>query len=165
MIRLDLLYLNEVTGRLEQFSKNLSDFGELWDDISQIMVDHTEETWATDGFSSWPPLSDNWRKYKERHGYPPDLMVMEGNLLDSLTDPERAAGIGQGRSTLGTFTGKAFSWGTDVEYAGYHHEGPDHNPALPVRNVIIVTPGLLQKVEEAAEDHVERAAREAGVDG
>lgn len=163
MFRLELLYANEVKAMLAEFVDNIADYVPLWDDVSEIMVEHEGELFATEGFGLWPPLAPKTVEYKERHGFPLDPMIRTGILLESLTDPTQAARVEQGRSTLGTFTANAFSWGTEVEYAGYHVDGPDHNPDLPIRDLIIVTPGLESRIQRAAEEFADEAARRAGL--
>jgi hypothetical protein len=171
MLRLEILGLADVRERLGVFARELDDFGDLWDAISEIMVEHSFETFDSEGFGTWEPLKPATVAEKERQGYPPEPMIRTESLLLSLTDPFQAAEVGQGRSSLGTFTAKTFSWGTEVDnergetYAEFHQEGPLHNTRLPVRNVIMVTPVLELKVEQAMEDFVEEKLREAGLDG
>lgn len=171
MLRLEIVGLTDLKNRLGTFARELDDFDDLWDAVAEIMVEHSFETFETEGFGTWPPLKESTVREKERLGYPPEPMIRSESLLMSLTNPLTAGEFGQGRSTLGTFTAKTFSWGTDVEnergqtYAEYHQEGPLHNMGLPVRNVIMVTPVLELRIEQAMEDFVEEKLREAGLDG
>lgn len=170
-LRLKVVGVKELRARLQQAKENLQDWSELWDRITSLMIEVEEELWLSEGATavpSWPPLADSTIKKKMRAGLPLDPMVETGALRESLTSPF-AGEVGQGRSTLGTFTENVFSWGTEVrnrrgqEYAQYHQEGPGHNPKLPVRNVVNVTPDLLARVNRVAQDWAEDALREAGV--
>lgn len=169
-VRGSIASLREVRARLEAFALKVRDFTPLWQSLTEIMIDHEREWFDTEGNGTWAPLAPSTLEWKEAHGFPPDPMIRTGALFDSLTSPV-AAGFEQGRSTLGTFTEKTFSWGTDVTnrrgqpYPVYHQDGPEHNPALPVRNVIEVTPALEARVHEAMDDFIRDAAREAGILG
>ena len=130
------------------------------------MVEETAELFATEGDTAvppWAPLAPSTVAKKMRMGLPLEPMIETGALLESLLDKDGASRVNQGRSTLGTFTQKTFTWGTDVSYAAYHQEGPEHNPHLPVRNVINVTPALVMRIHEAAEDWMRDMVREAGI--
>lgn len=161
-----LASLKAVREKLERLKANIEDLDPLWDRFADIMVEETAELWATEGDTAvppWAPLAPSTVAKKMRMGVPLEPMIESGDLLESLLDEGEAARFSQGRSTLGTFTQKTFSWGTDVEYAAYHQEGPEHNPNLPVRNVINVTPALLARIDDAAEDWIRDMVREAGI--
>jgi hypothetical protein len=170
--RVDLVYLSEVKAALERAQVNIEDFGELWDRIGMTMADHVQETFDTDGFGFWDPLNmlTVAQKYRLGVAFPEDPMIRTGNLLASLTNPEEAGEVSQGFSTIGTFTGKAYSYGTDVvndrgqTYAQFHADHPDHNPNLPLRDPIMVTPKLLEEIEEDSKDFLRDAFREAGIE-
>jgi len=161
-----------ITPRLRRLRSELEDVSGLWERLSEIMVEETVELWATEGAAAtppWAPLSEYTIQKKMRMGIPLDPMVETRNLYESLTDPTEAMEVSQGHSSLGTFTSKEFTWGTEVvnergeTYAEFHQEGPDHNPKLPVRNVVNVTPHLLMRIDEAAEDWIKEAIREVGL--
>jgi hypothetical protein len=170
--RVDLVYLSEVKAALERAQVNIEDFGELWDRIGMTMADHVQETFDTAGFGFWDPLQMRTIETKVRLGYefPEDPMIRRGDLLDSLLNPEEAGKVEQGFSTIGTFTGKAYSYGTEVPndrgqtFAQYHADHPDHNPNLPIRDPIMVTPKLLEEIEEDSKDFLRDAFREAGIE-
>jgi hypothetical protein len=172
-IRLDIANMPRVTKKLREFGASLDDMEQLYDDLAQIMVEHEHQWFASEGRGSWPPLATSTQVWKFQHGYPLDPMVRTGDLLESLTDPERAMRIEQGRSSLGTFTSKSFSWGTEITndrgdpYPRYHQEAPvgenTGGGQLPIRNVIEVTPDLEEKVRREIADFISRERREAGL--
>lgn len=170
-LRLSLVGVKELRQRLERAKEALQDWDELWDRMTVLMIQVEEELWASEGATAspvWPPLAATTIAKKMRRGLPIAPMVETGRLRDSLTSPF-AREVGQGRSTLGTFTESTFTWGTEVRnergqtYAEYHQEGPHHNPRLPVRNVINVTPDLVARINRIADDWADDALREAGV--
>lgn len=172
IVRLDVTNLKQIREKMRKLKADLEDMDPLWERISDIMVEETETLWATEGDTAvppWPGLAPSTVRRKMKHGLPLDPMVESWALFESLTDPLQAGELGQGKSTLGTFTSKQFSWGTEVTnergdtYAEFHQEGPDHNPDLPVRNVINVTPALLTRIDEAAEDWIRDMVWEAGL--
>lgn len=172
MYRVDLVYMSQVRAQLEALEHNIDDWTPLWDDIGQTMSAHVAETFATEGFGYWDPLQMQTVATKERMGfpYPEDPMIRTGNLLESLLDPEQAGEVEQGRSTLGTFTEKAYSYGTEVRnsrgqtYAEFHADHPDHNPELPIRDPIMVTPKLLAEIEDDAREFLRESLRKAGIE-
>jgi hypothetical protein len=168
-IRLQVTGVAEVKAKAQRLRRNLTDWDELWDRITDVMIEHEEILFATEGATAeppWPPLAEATLQKKARLGLPLDAMVATERLKESLTSPE-AGEVGQGRSTLGTFTQDVFSWGTDVEYAGYHVDprfAPEHTDPNrpPIRNLVNVTPDLLERVNEAASGWLDDAVREAG---
>lgn len=172
-LRLRIVGVKEMRAKLIKLDESLRDEEELWDRIAEIMVEVEQTLFATEGATAsppWPPLQESTIAKKMRQGLPfPEMpMIATGALMESLTTSE-ALEISQGRSTLGTFTTADFTWGTAVEnergetYAEFHQEGLDHNPNLPVRNVINVTPELLARINRACDDFLDDAVREAGM--
>jgi phage gpG-like protein len=169
-IRLQVTGIKELRTKLKRLRDNLNDYEELWDRVAEIMIEHEETLFSTEGATAsppWPPLAPSTVAYKVSQGFPIDAMVRTGALKESLTSP-LAGEVGQGRDSLGQFTSNVFSWGTDIPYAGYHvdpryapeHTDPD-NP--PIRNLVTVTPDLLAKINRAAEEWLEDARKEAGI--
>lgn len=138
-LRLEIRGVVETRAALRQFTERIADMELLWLDYGDILARFEAEWFASEGRGAWPPLAESTLKWKLAHGYPADPMIRTGNLLESLTNQERAMEVGQGRSTLGTFTRDSFSWGTDAkdergrEYAHFHQDGEGKNP---VRQVI-----------------------------
>jgi hypothetical protein len=134
----------------------------LWLDYADVLTRYEMEMFATAGRGAWPPLAPSTLAWKAAHGYPPDPLIRTGDLMESLTDPARAAHVGQGRTSLGTFTRQAFSWGTDVEYAHFHQDGEGSNPK---RELIQwpLPPDVDAELEAANERYIEGVLRGAGL--
>lgn len=168
-LRLNLIGVVQLRARLHKLSVELDDFNPLWRAASRIMVIHERETFETRGFGLWAPLKESTVREKTNRGYPLDPMIRTGSLLEALTDPLQAARVEQGRTSLGTFDSKMFSWGVEVtnergeSYAEFHQGGPEHNMALPIRDVIMVTPQLQASIDSAAEEFVDDAIRRSGL--
>jgi len=82
---------------------------------------------APDG-SKWAPLAARTLAEKRRKGYPDDILVRTGEMRKQLS------AIGQGVRDIGS-TGPDMAWltfGTSVEYAGYHMTGT-LDPPMPAR--------------------------------
>jgi len=162
-VGLDLVGVSDLRRKLGKLHADLDDFEPLWDDLTTIMQRHVLEWFETEGEGTWPALAPEYEAAKRRAGYTGGILVREGNLLASLLDPERARRIEQGRTTLGTFTKKVFTWSTDEPTAAYHTEGRDW-PPMPPRPPLVVTPGLIAQVHEAAEDWLDDLVRQAGLE-
>lgn len=147
--RLEVQGVASLRARLRELVDNLDDFTELWESYAGVMVQTEAEWFAENGGGTWPPLAASTIAEKTRLGVPLDTLIRRGDLLESLLDPARAMTVEQGRSTLGTFTRKAMTWGTDVrddrdrEFAHYHqHQDPvtgephDYGTNPPLRQVI-----------------------------
>lgn len=148
-LRLEIAGVAQTRAQLEALAVELEDMEGLWDKYAQIMSANEAEWFASEGDGLWPPLADSTLRYKESHGYPPDTLIRTEALVESLIDPVQAMDVSQGRSTLGTFTSKQMTWGTDVtdrrgrEYAHYHQntdpvtgEPAGYPPRPPERQVI-----------------------------
>lgn len=126
MFRVEVEGVARKRAQLADFIENIGDMGPLWEAYGEIMAKTEKDWFASEGDGLWPPLARSTVRDKEQHGWPPETLVRTGALLESLTNPAQAMGVGQGRSTLGTFTRNSMTWGTDVtddrgrEYAHYH---------------------------------------------
>lgn len=168
-IRLDIVGLAETRAKLSDLEVRLEDFNPLWDMVTELMIEHETEWFSTEGEGSWPELKETYLKRKLRDGFPPDILIRTGHLLETLVSPD-AGEVSQGRTTLGTFTLKTFNWGTDDPVAEYHQDGaPERrthwgtpNP-LPARPVLVVTPSLLTQLGQAQDAFLELLIEEAGL--
>lgn len=146
---LELVGVKEKQAELGVFVEALGDMEGLWRRYAEIMSATEAEWFASNGDGMWPPLAEDTLRDKLASGYPPETLVRTGALMESLIDPAQAMDISQGRSTLGTFTESAMTWGTSVadergrEYAHFHQhtlEGTmipfDYGDRPPERQVI-----------------------------
>lgn len=178
MLRLEIKGVSETRDRLAALGAQLEDMQGLWDRYASIMSETEAEWFASEGEGSWPPLAASTARYKLRHGWPPETLIRRGVLVESLVDPLQAMEVSQGRSTLGTFTRKAMTWGTDArddrgrEYAHYHQNvdpvtgEPAGYPPRPPERQVIPWPLPLQtraKMQAADEDWVAEAIRRSGL--
>lgn len=179
-LRLEVRNVTEVRAKLAALVDNLADMEGLWERYGKIMAVTEGEWFASAGDGAWPPLADSTVREKVAGGWPIEPMIRRGDLLESLMDPARAMEIGQGRSTLGTFTRNAMTWGTDVEddrgreFAHYHqHTDPvTGEPTVaygndpPLRQVIPWPLPLQTRAEmdAADEEWVADVIRRSGLD-
>lgn len=135
-LRLEVYDAN-VSAKLLRFAEELGDMESLWERLAGLMVENEEEWFRTHGMGEWPDLAWSTKRQKLRKGYPEDALIRTGQLFESLTDPLQAMDVGQGRTTMGTYTRNQMTWGTDVlnerdeEYAHYH-QGTDPVTGEPV---------------------------------
>ena len=101
------------------FRMRLLDFRKLWEAFGEIMGDIEREQFETEGHGEWPGLAASTI---ERKGHS-EILVDTGKLRDSLVNPAAAMQI----------SARSMSYGTDVDYAGYHQSG---TPKMPQRQVI-----------------------------
>lgn len=179
-LRLEVAGIGAVQRSLRDLRDELDNFESLWADYALVMVQTEEDWFASNGGGTWPPLAPSTVRDKVSHGWPVDTLIRTGNLLESLTNPGVAMEIGQGRSTIGTFTRKSMTWGTSVtdergrEYAHYHqHSDPvtgepyDYGTEPPERQVIPwPLPAHTQvQLEAANEAFVAAAIERSGLGG
>ena len=84
---------------------------------------------------AWAPLSPYTLERKAQLGYPDEILVAEGNLRASLTDPfghvtASLAHLGSGYKEMRDDTTVAV--GTTDESAGFHQGGTSRMPARPI---------------------------------
>lgn len=147
-VSIELQGTTELRRKARVFQTEIDDFGPLWDSLTNVMIEHELDWFASEGEGSWPPLSPKYEARKVREGFEPETLVRTEVLLESLTTPG-AAEVGQGRTTAGTFAGNTFSWGTDDETAEYHTTGRDD---MPPRPPLVLTSKLRERVRQEAED-------------
>lgn len=178
MFRLEIEGVVRKRTELRDLVENLNDMGPLWDAYAEIMSKMEGEWFATEGDGLWPPLARSTLDDKLSAGWPPNTLIRTGALLESLTDPAQAMDVGQGRSTLGTFTENSMTWGTDVqdergrEYAPYHQgvsavtgEPVSYGGQPPERQVIPwpLPPHTRGEMKVADEMFVDECVRRSGL--
>lgn len=178
MLRLELVHVAETRAALHELVDQLDDLTDLWASYAAIMVRTEEDQFSSQGGGMWPPLAPSTIREKAAHGFALDPLIRTGALLESLTDAGQAMELGQGRSTLGTFTRNAMTWGTNVtddrgrEYAHYHqHTDPvtgepaDYGTDPPLRQVIPwpLPASTKAQMESANEDFIREAIRRSGL--
>lgn len=109
-----------------RFRQELRDFSGLWRRFAETMTQIEVERFGTQGYGEWPPLQPSTVAEKAREGFPFGPLIRTGELVDSLTDSERAMQM----------TPLSMTWGTDVEYAHYHQEGGSTPGRPPQRKIL-----------------------------
>lgn len=104
-----------------EFRRRLSNLSELWDRLKPIISEIEQERFQTQGYGEWPGWSPNTRVHGDR------LLHLTGALEESLVDP--------GQAVLEE-SAMSMTWGTGVEYAGYHQDGGSV-PGRPPQRVIL----------------------------
>lgn len=127
--------------RLRNYAHHLADIASLWPAITEGFV-RREELWFGRQGEGWPPLSDAYRDWKLRvYGAKP-MLVREGNLKESLTNPARA---------VLAETDHMLVLGSDDPVARYHQDGTSKMPARPVLAPLVrIMAGVARVLEEWA---------------
>ncbi len=174
MLRLEITGILESRAKLDRFSHLIRDMNALWDRYAVIMAEVEAQWFATRGKGTWPPLAKatlakkltpSYRSRGIRGPFFGGPLIATGKLRDELTSVS-AGEVGQGRTTLGTFTRSTFSWGTNDDVAGYHWDGRVRPNFMPRRPPIEwpPSPATMARFERANRDFVEEALREAGME-
>lgn len=178
---LELVGLSEARARIGRLRASLTDLVPLWERVGMTMAEVEAEWFLSEGEGSWPTLARTTLVDKSRIPTlfgPEAILVRRGDLFESLTDPAVAMEIGQGRSSLGTFTKSSMSWGTDVrddrgrEYAHFHQhldeagQPSDYGRHPPERQVIEwpMSPLTLAALHEDMDEFAREALRDAGIE-
>jgi len=119
----------------------------LWHRISEVMAQIESELFASGGWGKWPPLAASTLEQKAKLGYPPDPLVREGDLKDSLENAGQAA----------VYSPKRLVYGTDVPYAIYHQV--EHTPGRPPTRKVIDLEGQEYRITRAAEEYALELSR------
>lgn len=179
--RLELVGLSEVRAQIGRLRASLGDLVPLWERVGETMAEVEAEWFLSEGDGMWPPLERvtlvDKASIPTLFG-PEAILIRTGDLFESMTDPAVAMEIGQGRSSLGTFTTSSMSWGTDVrdsrgrEYAHFHQhldemgQEADYGRHPPKRQGIEwpPSPTTLARFQEDMDDFAREALRDAGIE-
>ena len=118
----------EVTGakeaviHLQSYSRHVADFRALWPDITEAFVAREQLWFGKQGEGSWPPLSPDYAAWKSLVHPGKPLLVLSGNLKESLTTPSRA---------VLAETDHMLVLGSDDPKAAWHQTGTGRMPARP----------------------------------
>lgn len=120
------------------FRRQLLNLTPLWDRFKPVMSQIQAERFDTEGHGEWPALADATLRDRARHGYGPGpILHREGNLRDSLVDPNRAAQTGPRHMT----------WGTNVDHAHWHQDGGTIPGRPPQRVILDIRPEDKRRLE------------------
>lgn len=104
--------------------------------IADHMRQIEQEAFASGGFGTWPSLADSTRAYKQAHGLPPQILVAEHDLEDSLTK--------HGGDNVEVITEDELLFGSTDPVGGFHQRGHTSPTPLPQRKVLDFTEGHIR---------------------
>lgn len=134
-----------------RFQELLSDFTGLWNRFADTMEQIEVERFGSRGYGEWPPLQPSTVAEKAREGFPFGPLIRTGELVDSLTDAERAMQM----------TPQTMTWGTDVEDAHWHQEGGTTPGRPPQRKVLDIRVSDRRRLETDMVGWLNDVARQA----
>lgn len=111
---------------LESWENRLDDSEPVFQSMAKQFGKSMQEQFAKRGGhtgSQWAPLSPVYARWKQRNHPGKPLMVLSGDLKDSLT--KRPFGVDE-------VWDKGMVVGTAISYATYHQNGTDRMPARPL---------------------------------
>lgn len=116
------------TVALSRFGSEVQDFTEFWEGRFKIwwyalrQLDYAAAGGTTG--SMWAPLSDDYRKWKNRHYPSAPLLVLRGPMKASLIAPDAPGSVWRPSP-------RSLEVGSSVPYAIYHQNGTGRMPARP----------------------------------
>jgi phage gpG-like protein len=117
----------QFSGAVDAIAKGISDFRPVWPEIELAFFRLELEQFNSEGSrggSRWKPLSEKYRKWKERHYPGKPILQRSGRLLRSLSV------IGGGDS-IREQEPLSLTLGSRVPYATYHQRGAGKLPQRP----------------------------------
>ena len=143
-------YLNEVEGRLTDYTRLWSDF------IAPLVAGEIAEVFDTEGRGEWPALHPVYAAEKEITHPGKTILRRDDNYIQAATSTRHPGNIAR-------FSSSEMIWGIDGGYfeATYgenypeHHElGTERLPARPVFELITVGGRLDENIEQLTEKWV-----------
>jgi phage gpG-like protein len=120
----------------ELMSSRMTDWRPLWPDIAAVFYVAEAAWFASEGLGTWPPLSDGYLKWKEKHYPGQKILSRKGALRESLTSRSGAGGVYLEEA-------QSLEIGTSIPYAKYHQQDDRVGVRLPKR------PPVLRELDQA----------------
>lgn len=105
----------ELAARVGQFVEDLADLSGAGPDALDVMEQESARIFRTRADRTWPPLAASTREAKARTHPGSGPLEASGALRRSLT--------GRGPGSIRSTGADGASFGTQIAYAAYHHEG------------------------------------------
>lgn len=112
--------------RIQHIAEGLADFTKLGEALTPVVWAHLGDWFDSKGDGSWEPLSEEYAAWKAVHYPGAPLMVLTGDLGESMHGNGEFAVMHNGRDGA--------AWGTRVPYAKAHQHGSKRG--LPARPLI-----------------------------
>lgn len=116
-----------VQRRLTHLKAALDDTEPVWKEYAQWLRIEMREQFDTEGIhlghNPWKPLSEKYKKQKDKRFPGAKILEATKTLLKSLTEP--------GGKNIARWTRDTFEFGTEVDYFKYHQTGTRRMPARP----------------------------------
>ena len=144
--------LNNATGEMAKWGKKPFS-GKASLRIKKIWAKDNLRTFKTKGRSikeTWPKLSPEYASWKKRHYPSKPLLVLKGDLRDSVSNPKSRLMV------YNTTGGRQLILGTRVPYASAHNYG---TKKLPMRKFIKVTQAMTNTWANEMRKDVELASK------
>lgn len=122
LLETQVIGAKEAVVHLSAYSRHISDFRDLWPEITDAFVAREQLWFAAEGQGSWPPLSPDYASWKSVHYPGRPKLVLTGSLKESLTSPSRAK-LAE--------TDHMLVLGSSDPKAAYHQHGTSRMPARP----------------------------------
>jgi len=114
----------ELVRAFSLMASRVDDWRPFWPDIAAVFYVGEGARFDSQGFGSWPQLSDGYRKWKMKH-YPGEkILSLTGDLRRSLTNRFSP-------DTVYEDSPRELILGTIIHYAKYHQYGTRRMPPRP----------------------------------
>jgi phage gpG-like protein len=129
----------ELAIAFQAMSRAVTDWRPFWPRIAGVFYESTRQRFASDGFGTWPRLSDGYAKWKTKK-YPGEgILSRTGDLRRSLTDRFGPHAVYEDEA-------QSLLLGTTVPYANFHQYGTSRMPARPPIGLRDSDPDLMTAV-------------------
>ena len=126
----------ELAAAFQAMSRSVSDWRPYWPTIAAVFYESTRQRFASDGFGTWPRLSDGYAKWKIKNFPGEGILSATGNLRRSLTDRF-------GPNAVYEEEPQSLLLGTNIPYATYHQYGTSKMPPRPPIGLRPTDPDLM----------------------
>jgi phage gpG-like protein len=126
----------ELAAAFQAMSSRVQDWRPYWPTIAAVFYESTRQRFASDGFGTWPRLSDGYSKWKIKNFPGEGILSATGNLRRSLTDRF-------GPNAVYEEEPQSLLLGTNIPYATYHQYGTSKMPARPPIGLRPTDPDLM----------------------
>ena len=140
---------------LSRFGENLRDLRQIWPAVTIELRQIVKEQFNGRGVGpagQWQPLSDAYRKWKEKKFPGQPLLVRSGDLIQSLTTNTA--------HTVNQPLPDSLTFGTRLKYATYHQRG---GKRLPRRPIFDLNENQKDRITKAVQRRLVAAGRDNGI--
>ena len=154
-IHMEVLGVEQFNRSFSRFGENLKDLRQLWPAVIVELRAIVKEQFAGRGIGpsgQWQPLSEAYRKWKEKKFPGQPLLVRSGDTIKSLTTNTA--------HTINRPLPDSLTFGTKLNYPVFHQRG---GKRLPRRPIFDLNETQKERLVKAIQRRLVAAGREQGI--